>query len=174
MKCKVIEISHQAGTFKCKLEGLSEEPNAGSIYILEEFKQHSSKQRKLFEPLVRVYFNSFCFPTNWPVETWEDLRDQIKMRLGQGVDLYEFVDDKLSIQRVHTLGEIPDYVIEDYNKGNRNRIRIYNLISTKKYNIKQFYEMTDSLIRQMIHGGVGKSKVSKKFNSILDQIGITQ
>ncbi|MDA3812368.1 MAG: hypothetical protein PF518_18785 [Spirochaetaceae bacterium] len=96
------------------------------------------------------------------------------MRLGQGVDLYEFVDDKLSIQRVHTLGEIPDYVIEDYNKGNRNRIRIYNLISTKKYNIKQFYEMTDSLIRQMIHGGVGKSKVSKKFNSILDQIGFTE
>jgi hypothetical protein len=172
MKCTIIEVSHQLGTFKGKLEG-SEEPKAGSVYVLEEFKQHSSKQRRLFEPIVMLYFNSLCFPSDWICETWEDLRDLVKLKLGQGVNLYEYSDDNHNIQRVMTLEEIPIHILED-RINNPDRVKIYDLISTTKYSQHDFWKMTDNLIRQMIHGGVSKSKMAKKFNKILDTIGFTE
>lgn len=145
--------------------------------IGKEYNLHnplSGRQRRLFEPLVRLYYKSLCFPDDWPVETWEDLRDIIKRKLGQGVEQYEYVTDEKGIKRVKSLAEIPSNVIKDYNSGNHNRIRVYKLISTTKYTVKQMYSMTDMLLRQMIITGVGKSRYKNQFNKILDKIGFTE
>jgi len=174
LKIKVIEIARQEKHTLIRAIVMDKEPEAGSIYLMEKLQNYSSQQRRLFEPLVKLYFDSLCFPSDWPCETWEDLRDLVKLKLGQGVYKYEYVDDKMTIQRVKTLEEIPDYVMEDFHNGNSERVRIFSLISTTKYTKKQMYEMTNSLIRQMIHGGVSKSKMAKKFNVILETIGFTE
>jgi hypothetical protein len=178
MRVKVIEIAPgQTGSLIRALV-LSGQCSIGKVYTLTENTSYSHQQRKLFEPLVRIFFNSMCIPDQWVqhhnIETWEDLREVCKLKLGEGVELYEYVDNQYKIHRIEKLEDVPGDVLDDFHHGNHERIRIYRLKSTTKYTVKQMHNLTDSLSRQMIYAGVGQSKFAKKFNDILHEIGFTE
>ncbi|MDC7221572.1 MAG: hypothetical protein PQJ59_16680 [Spirochaetales bacterium] len=153
---------------------LDDLPEPGKVYELVEIDEASDKQRKLFEPLCRLYFNSFCYPHE--VKTWEDLRDDIKKRLGLGYSHLEYVDENYQIVTIpfkNWKESIPEKVLLDFQGGNKYRLKGI-LRSTTTYSSNQFFSMTDSMIREMIYNNVIHSKMGKKFDSILKEIGFEE
>lgn len=146
-------------------------PELGKLYDLKEFDIHTDPQRKLFEPLTTLYYNSGCYP--YEASSADMLRDKIKIYLGAGYELFKYSDKNHKIKTVDNKDKIPDYVVMDYVGGNKERINGYPK-STTKYGKKDFLKMTDNLIRQMIQNGVLLTKQSTKFNKILDKIGFTE
>ena len=144
-------------------------PKENTVYELTEIDEQTDQQRKLFNPLCRLYFDSLCYPRE--AVDWLDLRDQIKLKLGAGYETVRFTTSDYAIHEIpfKKKDEIPDYVRADYAKGNQARVQLI-LKSMSSYSKKEMQTITDSMIREMIPNGVGKSCKSKKFNEILEKI----
>ena len=136
---------------------------------MTEIDEQTDQQRKLFNPLCRLYFDSLCYKRE--AIDWLDLRDQIKLKLGAGYETIRFTTSDYAIHEIKYKNkkDIPQDVIDDYSRGNEARVQLL-LKSMRDYSKKEMQETTDSLIREMIQSGVGKSCKSKKFNEILEKI----
>lgn len=162
------------------------DPQVGLSYELTELSEHSAKQRKLFHPLCRLYYNSGCYSYK-NVHNWLDLRDKIKRYLGAGFDrlIYSAEDhaivtvkyeaeDEDGNKRKRTTEEImamiPEPVLLDFGNGNKRRLK-GELKSFADYTRHEVYDMTNALISEMLQNGVQTTKYGKKFNAILDEIG---
>lgn len=170
MKIKVTEIiSPKQGMKQDTLKGIIIEgkPKLAAVYELVEYNAQTDQQRKLFNPLVRLYYNSGCY--SYPASNWLELRDQIKKNLGAGFERYEYVNDKFQIKRVNILKDIPKYVWKDFRAGNDQRIKGV-LKSMADYTRKEMITACDSLIREMLSNDVHHTSQAKKFNDILDEI----
>lgn len=180
MKIKIIEISPKFGDKPGTLKAIyyESEPEAGSVYQIERYETGSDKQRMLFHPLCKIYFDSFCCPYVG-IKHWGDVKNHVKKYLGSGYDRYEYSDENHNIITVKPKkGEkiqdlLPEYVLLDFLNGNKNRVKGF-LKSTTNYGKREYAAMTDSLIREMIHNGVLHSKMNNKFNDILNEIGFTE
>ena len=174
MKIKVIEIlSPKQGMKQDILKGIIIEgkPKLAAVYELTEYNSHTDQQRKLFNPLVRLYYNSGVF--SYPANNWLELRDQVKKNLGAGFERYEYADKDYQIIRVGQLKEVPEYVLKDFTEGNKQRIKGV-LKSMADYTRKEMITICDSLIREMLLNEVNHGRQAKKFNEILDEIGFKE
>lgn len=174
MKIKVTEIiSPKQGLKQDTLKGiiLEGKPKLTAVYELVEYNSQTDQQRKLFNPLVRLYYNSGVF--SYPANNWLELRDQVKKNLGAGFERYEYVNNKFQIKRVENLKEIPKYVWKDFRSGNDQRIKGV-LKSMADYTRQEFIEVVDSLIREMLLNLVLSTKEGSKFNNILEEIGFVE
>lgn len=170
MKIKVTEIiSPKQGMKQDTLKGIIIEgkPKLAAVYELVEYNAQTDQQRKLFNPLVRLYYNSGCY--SYPASSWLELRSQIKKNLGAGFERYEYANDKFQMKEVKDKKEIPQYVWKDFRSGNTERIKGI-LKSMADYTRKQMIEVVDNLIREMLQTDVMHTSQAKKFNDILDEI----
>ena len=170
MKIKVTEIiSPKQGMVQNSLKGIiiEGEPKLTAVYELVEYNSQTDQQRKLFNPLVRLYYNSGCY--SYPAGNWLELRDQVKKNLGAGFERYEFVNSKFQIKRTEDLTAIPKYVWKDFRAGNDQRIKGV-LKSMADYTRKEMITVCDSLIREMLNSEVMHTSQAKKFNDILIEI----
>lgn len=145
-------------------------PKENTVYELIEIDEMTDQQRKLFEPLVDLYFYSNCFHGEFKTSLL--LREEIKRRLGKGVAKYEYSDKDHKVIKVSKkdFDKIPQYVIDDVTNGNVGRITVHSMISTTTYGKKAMIKMVDSLIREMLINHVLESGQGKKFNEILTEI----
>ena len=90
------------------------------------------------------------------------LKDVFKQRYGAGADHLEYVNDKNQMVNVKTMEEVPDYVIKDFNAGNKQRVKQV-LKSWSKYTKKQRTNLIETTLDIMKAIGVN----SKKFYEIL-------
>ena len=174
MKIKVIEIlSPKQGMKQDVLKGIIIEgkPKLTAVYELVEYKHQTDQQRKLFNPLARLYYNSGVF--SYPAANWMELRDQIKLYLGAGYDCYTYADKKYRVITVKKVEDIPQYVLKDFISGNRERIEEH-LKSMADYTRNEMITVCDSLIREMLLNEVNIGRQAKKFNDILDEIGFKE
>jgi len=174
MKIKVIEIiSPKQGMKQDTLKGIiiEGEPKLTAVYELVEYKHHTDQQRKLFHPLVRLYYNSGVF--SYPANNWLELREQVKRYLGAGIERYEYSNDNHEIIEVKSLEDVPENILLDYAKGNNKRIKDF-LKSCADYTRNEMITVCDSLIREMLLNEVNIGRQAKKFNDILDEIGFKE
>ena len=174
MKIKITEIvSPDTGMKQDTLKGIIIEgkPKLAAVYELVEYNSQTDQQRKLFNPLVRLYYNSACY--SYPANNWLELRDQVKKNLGAGFERYEYVNDKFQIKRVDILKNIPKYVWKDFRSGNDQRIKGV-LKSMADYSRKEMITVCDSLIREMLQQEVHHTSQAKIFNDVLNEIGFKE
>ena len=145
----------------------NDSPVVGTEYILEDAAEQSDKQRKLFHSLCKIYYDSGCH--SYKVTSWWDLREKVKYSLGEGFSHVEYVNAEMQIVTVKKASDVPPEVIEDFNSGNKPRVKCI-LKSTSDYTKKQYREMTDHLIREMLQNEVVVSSQGKKFEGILKEI----
>ena len=170
MKIKVTGIiSPDTGMKQETLKGIIIEgkPKLTAVYELVEYNAQTDQQRKLFNPLARLYYNSGCY--SYKASNWMELRDQIKLYLGAGYDWYKYADKKYRVKKVYKVEDIPDYVLKDFLQGNRERIDEH-LKSMADYTRKEMISVCDSLIREMLQSEVMHTSQAKKFNEILIEI----
>lgn len=171
MRIKVNQVMEKDGTKNAWIKAivLNGDIKESSVYELTLIDEQTDQQRKLFNPLCRLYFDSLCYRRE--AIDWLDLREQIKLKLGAGYEKIRFTTSDYAIHEIpyKKKADIPKYVIEDYIKGNKARVELI-LKSMTKYTKKEMLTITDSLIREMIQAGVGKSTKARNFNEILEQI----
>lgn len=171
MRIKVNQVMPKDGFKQPWLKAiiLDGEIKEQSVYELILIDEQTDQQRKLFNPLCRLYFDSLCYQR--VAVDWLDLRDQIKLKLGAGYETIRFTTSDYAIHEIpyKEKNDIPKDVIEDYRKGNEARVQLI-LKSMRDYSKKEMTDITDSLIREMITAGVGQSSKAKRFNEILEKI----
>jgi hypothetical protein len=172
MRIKVVQLMEKDGTKNpwCKAVILNGDVKSDKVYELTEIDEQTDLQRKLFHPLVKLYYESNCH--NRKVSNWHELREDIKLRLGAGYETIRFTTSDYAILEIPYKDKenIPKDVIEDYKKGNHARVQLI-LKSMSDYTKKEYREITGSLINEMLQNGVLGTSQEKKFNEILDEIG---
>jgi len=173
MKIKIVGLEPSQGFKQGWLKGiiLEGKPKLALVYELVEYNNQTDQQRKLFNPLVRLYYNSGVY--SYPADNWLGLRDQIKKNLGAGFERYEYADKDYQIIRVDKLEEVPDYVLKDFTEGNKQRIKGV-LKSMADYTRKQMIDVVENLIREMLQTDVMHTRQAKKFQEILEEIGFKE
>lgn len=141
-----------------------EKPIPGRRYILEDAEEHTDAQRKAAHALINEWYKSGA----WDYDTTEYnvFRDYVKKDYGAGFSHYEYVDDKYCMHRVASVDDVPDYVLDDFNGGNRGRIKGV-LKSFTRYKKKEVQGLIDKLLDVMISRGVN----SAKFQDIVLSLG---
>ena len=133
-------------------------PKLGQVYFLEPAEGGTLAQNNAFHALVQEYFNSGCYPDN--VNTWLELREHIKHRLGAGFELYIYWDPRTrKIKKAKNLEDIPSIISRrdmihgvlkswgKYTKKERMSC-LNNLIAemhTTKVQTAKFYEILDGM-----------------------------
>ncbi len=172
---KISQIMDKDGTKNKWLKAiiLKGKPKENSLYELKEIDEQTDNQRKLFNPMVRLYYNSACHCQN--VSNWHKLRKNIKRRLGCGYETIRFCTYDLKMRELpyKRKDEIPEDVQEDYRNGNIERVQLI-LKSMADYSKKEMTIIIDSLIKEMLQNQVLESGEGKKFNEILEEIGFTE
>lgn len=136
-------------------------PIVGRKYILEDVERGTAAQNKAAHALMQEYFKSGLFSDN--ADTWQDLRNRLKIRLGQGFESFVYIDpdDPYKIQDAETWELIPVHVKTDPQMKDYIRGRVK---SWSDYTLKQRRDFIDNLIAEMHTVGVQ----SKKFYEILE------
>lgn len=144
-------------------------PLVGRNYFLEDLKLGSNKQNKLFHALRTVFFN-YMFETNtFRIEdnsiiydlrcnTVEGFKELLKAEHGQG-RTFKFSDKNHKLVGVDNFEDIPDYVIEDFNNGNRDRIN-QKIYPWHKYTMPQRHKLIKRVFLLMDIFGVDSGKYS--------------
>lgn len=146
---------------ECTLSFDGETPKEGMYYTLEDSVNGTQAQNKAFHSLVMEYFISGMHSYN--VDNFDDFRNQIKKKLGQGFESFVFVEvvnDKPVIKDCAKYEDIPLYIREDPELRNLARGR---LKSWSQYSKKQRKTTIDNVISEMLQAGVN----TKKFQEIL-------
>lgn len=111
-----------------------EEPEVGRYYILEDATSGTAAQNRAFHSLLDAFWkwmfdtNTFVFQDGEAVfdlstPSPADFKDYFKYKYGAGFSHVQFVDEQNQIIKVKSLSDVPDYVIKDFNDGNRLRVK---------------------------------------------------
>lgn len=125
-----IEVSPAGALFS--IEG--QQPAPGFKYYLEDATSGTGAQNKAFHALLNAFWywmnrtDSFVFEDadrviNFRTPSAMDFREFFKYKHGAGFSHVEFVNDKMGMERVKTLEEVPQYALDDFNSGNRARVK---------------------------------------------------
>ena len=128
------------------MEQSSDLPVVGRSYILEDATTGSSAQNKAAHALIQEYFKSGCYSDE--VDTWLELRNKLKIRLGEGFEAFVYVDIKKSyrLQDAKNYKDIPLHV---RSLPERNLLIRGRLKSWADYTMKQRKNFIDNLIAEM-------------------------
>jgi hypothetical protein len=96
----------------------------------------------------------------------DELKVHFKIKYGKGASKWEYVNEAIQMVPVYDLKDVPQYAIDDFNKGNRGRVKASRAISWIDYDKKDRIKLIDSVINIMKTIGVD----SQKFHDILDGI----
>ena len=149
-------------------------PEAGLYYTLEDCVKGTSAQNKALHALIQEFYrwmlrtDTYMFEVgntvyDFSCADWFDLREKLKYRYGEGVSHYQYCNAEYEMIKVKELSDVPEYVLDDFNAGNRLRIKAI-LKSWSLYTKKQRRLMLDAVIDIMKVVGVD----SKKFHEILN------
>ena len=135
--------------------------DTGSYYFVQKDDSGSLLQNSLFHGLLSVYFTSGMH--SYPIDSFEDLKNQIKLKLGAGYKSYVFIEATnkgYRKGRVDNFDDVPDNIALDENG---KKMLWGELKSWSLYTKKERTNLIQNLIVEMINVGVS----SKKFNDIL-------
>ncbi len=153
-------------------------PEVGAYYVIEKIvDKGTAKQNRTFHPLIDCLYswmldiNTFQFEDNGieydlRCSNKDKLKLLFKIRYGKGACLWRYSDKNHNLVEIDDLNKVPDYVVDDFNKGNKGRINASDAISWKYYDKKDRIELIDKTINIMKTIGVD----SKKFYDVLDGI----
>jgi hypothetical protein len=143
-----------------------ETPQEGKRYILYDADEHTWSQTKTVHALIGVWFKSGL----WDYDTidYVRFRDFVKKDYGAGFSHYEYVTDSLGMERVKTLVEIPQEILDDFSNGNSRRIKAV-LKSFTDYTKKECMAMIDNLINVMTERGVDTPKFRDIMRGLEDE-----
>jgi hypothetical protein len=129
----------------------------GSYYNVEPACEGTSAQNKTLHKLIAIYFRSGLY--SYRAKTEKELKDQIKLHIGLGVEYYVYVDTDGKKRKSKTLPEnVMVYKGEEF---------IWKkLFSWRDYTKKQRMDLIDGVIKEMITAGVQ----TKEFYELLDQL----
>ena len=146
----------------------SEMPEVGHYYFLESATEGTGAQNRLFHSLTMEYFKSGMHSYN--ADNYQDFKNQIKRKLGEGFESYVFIDMVFDGKATHPkmfevkkLEEIPDHIKLDIHMNDMVRGK---LKSWSNYTLKQRKKCIDNVITEMLNAGVN----TKKFEEILKGI----
>ncbi|MCP4392777.1 MAG: hypothetical protein GY804_00640 [Alphaproteobacteria bacterium] len=88
------------------------------------------------------------------------------MRHGKGSCSWEYVNDKSGMVKTYDISTIPQYVIDDFNSGNRGRVKAVDPISWTEYDKEDRANLITNTINIMRTIGVD----SAKFHEIMEGI----
>lgn len=140
-----------------------EKPIVGRRYWLEDDDDYTENMRRLWESLVDIAYQSGTFSYD-TIDKYR-FREYIKKDYGQGFDRYKYVDMNFQMIEVKEIDEIPMYVLEDYNSGNKQRIQGV-IKSSTAYTKKQFSNLIDNTIKAMHERKID----TPKFRDIIETI----
>lgn len=176
LKGKCIECSGKKATFS--FEG--KQPKQGEYYHFEEQTGKSLELNGLFHAIIPEFYywmfnrDQFIFDDGGIdidlrcSSKWH-LKDVLKQVYGEG-NVYKYVDDKFSMVSQKDFYKIPQYVVDDFNNGNKNRIEL-KLKSWRDYNEEQAARLVDIIIKLMDKLGVDTPKY-KNIRDYLDKKAI--
>jgi len=160
------------------LFGDAKKIDVGKYYVLEPLvDKGTSRQNRTLHPLLDCLYSwmlerdTFQFEDNGIIydlrcSSKGKLKTLFKIRYGKGACLWKYSDSKHKLVEINDLKELPDYVLEDFQKGNKGRINASEAISWKDYNKKDRIKLIDAIINIMKTIGVN----SKSFLDILEGI----
>lgn len=140
-----------------------EKPIVGRRYWLEDDEEYTQPMRNLWESLVDIAYKSGTFDYD-TIDKYR-FREHIKKDYGEGFNRYKYVDDNFKMVEVKSLDEIPEYVLEDFNNGNSERI-LGVMKSTTAYTKKRFSKLIDNTINAMQEREID----TPKFRDIIETI----
>jgi hypothetical protein len=149
----------------------SEIPIVGRYYEVEDATTGTGPQNRAFHSLLDAFWawmhktDNFVFEDNGRIfdlttPSISDFKDFFKYKYGAGFSHIEYVDDKYQMVRVKSLDCVPGYVVEDFNSGNRQRVKGV-LKSWADYTIKERLRTIDMLRSIIIISGCNDKKVQE-------------
>lgn len=118
-------------------------PEVGREYFLEDAREGTLAQNKLFHLLIRIYYDSNVY--SYPAQTLEDLKKYVLRSLGAGFAWVAYVKKDGTIGKT-TEDKLPAYVQHNQVLGNPKSWAVYSL--------KERRNTISNLITQMIKQGV--------------------
>ncbi|MCP4393963.1 MAG: hypothetical protein GY804_06815 [Alphaproteobacteria bacterium] len=174
---KALCTGSSAGEVTFKITGKTK-PVVGKEYVIESIVGvGSAKQNRTFHPLIECLYkwmlenDTYQFEENgieydFRCEDNDRLKIIFKMTYGKGACSWKYVTNKNTMQEIYDLNDAPDYVIEDFNAGNRGRIEARDAISWTEYDKEDRANLITNTINIMRTIGVD----SAKFHEIMEGI----
>ena len=157
MKIKVLET--KGSLAKVSVIGKLE---IGKEYYVEDALTGTQAQNRFFHLLVQEYYNSGMYSDI--ATTVDDLREKIKLRLGEGFEKIIYSDDTGKIVQVPYSDKL---LIPARIRADRERL-LGQLKSWTAYTKVQRKKCIDNLVKEMVTVGVN----SKRFNEIMMEFGL--
>ncbi len=154
----------------------SNKPKVGSEYILEDLSEGTNAQNKLFHEILQQFYKWMLKTDTFIVNDngidydlrcgeWEELKDLLKARYGRKWSHINYVNNDMEMISItkkkpkgwegkyDPISLIPDYVWNDFNNGNKKRIKQV-LYSWGDYNKDQRRQLLDITLLIMDKFGV--------------------
>lgn len=151
------------------IEQSKESPEVGRAYTLEDATSGTAAQNRAFHSLLTAFWiwmlktdtyqfenDGIVYDLRTPSQT--DFKDFFKYKYGAGFSWVEYVDDNYRMVRVPSQEDVPEYVIKDFNSGNRRRVKGV-LKSWADYTKKERKDALDILIHIIAISGCTDKKV---------------
>ncbi len=163
LKAKCIECSDGKATFLFN----AKQPKVGEYYHLEEQTGKSLELNGLFHALFPEFyywmfnkdqfiFNDGGIELDFRCSDKWKLKDLLKQKYGEG-NYYQYADMNYSIVKEKSFSNIPIEVLDDFNAGNTDRIKLV-LKSWGAYTENQASRLVDIIIKLMNKLGVDTPK----------------
>ena len=144
-------------------------PVVGKSYLLEDATFGTGAQNRAFHSVLDAFWvwmhstNTFVFEDAgiiYDLSTPDPIafKDFLKYKYGEGFTHYQYVNDLFEMVKVEKLEEIPEYVIVNFNAGNKGRVKGV-LKSWTAYSLRQRMKLITLLIHIITISGCDDKKV---------------
>jgi hypothetical protein len=153
-----------------------EQPVTGLYYELEDATTGTGAQNRAFHSLLNAFFfwmqrtGNFQFEDggivyDLAVPSVGDFREYFKFKYGEGASHYQYVSESFQMVKVKTMDEIPQYAVDDFNAGNKGRVKAV-IKSWTDYTLKQRKKAIDQLFMLIFASGCDDKKVHEIMNGM--------
>ncbi len=158
MKGICISSSDDEAFFKIESK---DKPSVNKTYVFNTLvDKGTAQQNRTFHPLLECLYDwmlsndKYQFEVNGVIydfrcDSVDRLKRIFKIRYGKGACSWKYVTDQLTMALINDLNDVPDYVLEDFNNGNRGRIEANEAISWTLYEKDDRRNLIDRLISIM-------------------------
>lgn len=167
----------ESGNGTAKFNFDNQTPVAGRYYALEDIQHGSNRQNSLFHSLRTVFYN-YMFETNtFMIEdngiiydlrcnSLDGFKELLKAMYGQG-RTFKYSDKDHQLIEVSNFEDIPGYVIDDFNNGNKKRIN-QKIYPWHKYSMPQRHKLITKVFFLMDLFGVDSHKYEDIKQGLID------